>query len=77
MNGVKIVRAFSLALVVGAITFFAAGPTSQAGNRCTDSCADRQKIMKDACKLIPFKTERKICERKAKEAKDDCKHRCR
>jgi hypothetical protein len=27
--------------------------------------------------LIPFKNERKICERRAKEAKDDCKHRCR
>jgi hypothetical protein len=47
------------------------------GNRCTDHCADIYKVKKDACKLIPFKTERKICERRAKEAKDDCKHRCR
>lgn len=47
------------------------------GNRCTDHCADIYKVKKDACKLIPFKTERKICERRAKEAKNDCKHRCR
>ena len=47
------------------------------GNRCTDHCADRYKVAKDACKLIPFKNERKICERRAKEAKNDCKHRCR
>ena len=47
------------------------------GNRCSDHCADRFKVQKDACKLIPLKTERKICERREKEAKDDCKHRCR
>ena len=47
------------------------------GNRCTDHCADVYKVKKDVCKLIPFKSERKICERRAKEAKEDCKHRCR
>jgi hypothetical protein len=47
------------------------------GNRCTDRCADRYRVKKDACKLIPLKHERKICERRAKEAKNDCKHRCR
>ena len=46
------------------------------GSRCTDHCADRYRIAKDACDLIPFKHERKICERRAKEAKNDCKHRC-
>jgi len=46
------------------------------GNRCTDRCADRYRIKKDACNLIPLKHERKICERRAKEAKNDCKHRC-
>jgi hypothetical protein len=46
------------------------------GNRCTDRCADRYKVKKDACNLIPLKHERKICERRAKEAKNDCKHRC-
>jgi len=47
------------------------------GNKCSDHCADRYKVEKDACKIIPFKSERKICERRIKEAKDDCKHRCR
>jgi len=47
------------------------------GNRCTDRCADAYKVKKDICKVIPFKNERKICERRAKEAKNDCKHRCR
>jgi|GEM_PF-672213 len=47
------------------------------GNRCTDHCADVYKVKRDACRLIPLKTERKICERRAKEAKNDCKHRCR
>ena len=46
------------------------------GNRCTDHCADRYKMQKDACKIIPFKNEIKICERRAKESKDDCKHHC-
>ena len=45
-------------------------------NRCTDHCADRYRIKKDACDLIPLKHERKICERRAKEDKNDCKHRC-
>lgn len=47
------------------------------GNRCTDRCADVFRVKKDACRLIPLKHERKICERRAKEAKKDCKHRCR
>jgi hypothetical protein len=46
------------------------------GNRCTDRCADNYRIKKDACRLIPLKHERKICERRAKDAKNDCKHRC-
>ena len=47
------------------------------GNRCTDRCADSYRLKKDACRMIPLKHERKICERRAKEAKNDCKHRCR
>jgi len=47
------------------------------GNRCTDRCADVYRLKKDACRLIPLKHERKICERRAKEAKNDCKHKCR
>jgi len=45
-------------------------------HRCTDKCADNYRIKKDACDLIPLKHERKICERRAKESKNDCKHRC-
>jgi hypothetical protein len=51
--------------------------TSKTGNRCTDHCADVFKVMKDGCKLIPSKTERKICERRAKDARDECKRNCR
>jgi len=76
MKSVKIVKALTLASIVGGVLLMGAGPTSEAGNRCTDHCADVYKIKKDACKLIPFKTERKICQRRAKEVKEDCKHRC-
>lgn len=77
MNIVRIARALTLSFAVGVVMLTGAGTTSEAGNRCTDHCADVYKVRKDACKLIPFKTERKICERRAKEAKEDCKHRCR
>jgi len=77
MMTVRIIKTLSLSLIVGAVMFLGSGTTSEAGNRCTDHCADRYKVEKDACKLIPFKNERKICERRAKEEKDDCKHRCR
>jgi hypothetical protein len=67
------------ALFVSCAGVWIAGSSVSAGggNRCTDHCADRFKLQKDACKLIPLKTERKICESRAKEAKEDCKHRCR
>jgi hypothetical protein len=66
--------ALVLALLAGlpATTF----AVRHGGNRCTHRCADRYKIKKDACDLIPLKHERKICERRAKEDKKDCKHRC-
>jgi hypothetical protein len=73
----KAIKALSLSLIVCSVMLVGAGTSSEAGNRCTDHCADRYKVAKDACRLIPFKTERKICERRAKEAKNDCKHRCR
>ena len=64
-----------LVLIVGlSVPTFAA--RRHGGNRCTDHCADAYRVKKDACDLIPFKHERKICERRAKEAKKDCKHRC-
>ena len=77
------IRTKFLSLLVGLLVIISclwvSGSTVTAGggNRCTDHCADVYKVKKDACRLIPFKTERKICERRAKEAKDDCKHRCR
>lgn len=77
MKAVKIVKAIGLTVVMASVMLVGASTSSEAGNRCTDHCADRYKVAKDACRLIPFKTERKICERRAKEAKEDCKHRCR
>ena len=75
------IRMISLvaALFVFCAGLWIAGSSVSAGggNRCSDHCADRYKVEKDACKIIPLKTERKICERRAKEAKNDCKHRCR
>jgi hypothetical protein len=65
-----------MALVAGS-TSLSSESLAAGGNRCTDHCADRYKVRRDACRLIPLKTERKICERRAKEAKEDCKHRCR
>ena len=73
----KAIKALSVSLIVCGVMLVGASTTSEAGNRCTDHCADIYRVKKDACKLIPFKTERKICERRAKEAKNDCKHRCR
>jgi hypothetical protein len=77
MMTTRIIKALSLSLIVGAVMFSGVGATSEADNRCTDHCADRYQVQKDACKIIPFKNERKICERRAKEVKDDCKHRCK
>ena len=77
MNIVRVVKAVGLSVVITGVMFLSVGATSEAGNRCSDHCADRYKVEKDACKVIPFKQERKICERRAKEIKDDCKRRCR
>ena len=77
MNQVRSFLTPSLLLLalfaVNPITTFA---VRHGGNRCTDRCADVYRVKKDACELIPLKHERKICERRAKEAKNDCKHRC-
>lgn len=67
----------TLMFLVAALWTAGSGVSAGGGNRCTDHCADIYKVKRDACRLIPFKTERKICERRAKEAKSDCKHRCR
>jgi len=68
---------FTFALIVCLGFMTTVSPASAGGNRCTDRCADRYNYRKRACKAIPFKHERKICERRAKEAKEDCKRRCR
>ena len=78
MKRIRLIVSSSLLLLV-----LLAGSSARAfavrggGNRCTDRCADVYRVKKDACGLIPLKHERKICERRAKEAKNDCKHRCR
>ncbi len=77
MKRVTVMLRLTLVSLICLGTFSTVSPASGAGNRCTDRCADIYKVKKDACKLIPFKSERKICERRAKEAKDDCKRRCR
>jgi hypothetical protein len=83
MKGTTGILRFVLLLVVLGMTLLAGASSlsseslAAGGNRCTDRCADRYKVRRDACRLIPFKTERKICERRAKEAKEDCKRRCR
>ena len=77
MKRTSVLLRFGLAMIICLGTFAAVSPASARRNRCTDRCADVYRVKKDACRLIPFKTERKICERRAKEAKKDCKHRCR
>ena len=77
MKTIRVIKGTALSFLVCAVMFLGAGSASVVGNRCTDRCADAYKIKKDVCRLIPLKTERKICERRAKEAKSDCKHRCR
>lgn len=77
MKLVCVIKGLGLAGLLVVVMLLAAQPTSQAGNRCTDHCADRYKIARDACRLIPLKTERKICERRLKEVKEDCKRRCK
>jgi hypothetical protein len=67
----------SLMLLVCMGTLSALSPASEAGNHCTDRCADVYRVKKDACKLIPYKHERHRCEDEAKHNKDNCKHRCR
>ena len=76
---IRLVSGLAVSLVVASAIWMSGSVATAGGggNRCTDHCADIYKVKKDACRLIPFKTERKICERRAKESKNDCKHRCR
>jgi hypothetical protein len=68
---------FSLLLLVCLGTFGAVTSPANAGDRCKDRCNDAYRLRKDICRAIPFKHERKQCEKSAKRAKDECKHRCR
>ena len=77
MKRASVVLRLGLMLLVCLGVCSAVSTASGGGNRCTDHCADIYKVKRDACRLIPFKTERHICERRAKEAKKDCKHRGR
>jgi hypothetical protein len=77
MMKATLVLRWSLMLLVCVGTFSALSPASEAGNHCTDRCADVYHLKKDACKLIPYKHERHRCEDAAKRAKNECKHRCR
>ena len=76
VKSILLLGVLGMALTAGPVSL-STESLAAGGNRCTDHCADVYKIKRDACRLIPFKTERKICERRAKEAKEDCKHRCR
>ena len=77
MKRAAVVVRLSLVLLVCLATFAALSPKSEAGNHCTDRCADVYHMKKDACKGIPYKHERHRCEDAAKHAKDNCKHHCR
>jgi hypothetical protein len=77
MKPMRVIRGLSLSLLVCLVMIGTAVPTSEAGNRCTDRCADVYRLKKDACKLIPYKHERHRCEDAAKRAKNECKRRCR
>jgi hypothetical protein len=77
MKRTTFVLRLSLVLLVCLGTFGAVGPAANARNRCKDRCNDAYQLKKDACKLIPLKGERHLCEKRVKRSKDDCKHNCR
>jgi hypothetical protein len=66
-----------LAFILCLGTFVAADAATAPSNRCKDRCNEVYRLKKDLCRSIPLKHERKLCEKAAKRAKDDCKHRCR
>ena len=70
---IKLVLAcFLLLTILGGAT-----STTVARNRCKDRCNEVYRLKKDLCRSVPLKGERKSCEKAAKRAKDNCKHRCR
>lgn len=77
MKRTRILWGVSLAFFLCLETFLGLVPAAVAGNRCKDRCNQVYRLRKDACRAIPLKHERHSCEKAAKRAKDDCKHRCR
>jgi hypothetical protein len=77
MRRVRLVFGASLSVLVLLGAFSTTSVSSGGGNHCTDRCADTYKIRKDACKAIPIKQARKVCEDAAKAAKNECKRSCR
>ena len=77
MKSTTVILRLSFALIVCLGTFAAMNPATVAGNRCKDRCNEVYRLRKDVCRAIPLKHERKSCEKAAKRAKDECKHRCR
>jgi hypothetical protein len=77
MKPISVILRLSFAFIVCLGTFAAIGPASAAPNRCKDRCNEVYHLRKDVCRAIPLKHERKSCEKEAKRARDNCKHRCR
>jgi hypothetical protein len=77
MKRTGVVLKLVLALAVCLGMFGTLSPAAVARNRCKDRCDEVYRLRKDVCRAIPLKHERKSCEKAAKRAKDDCKHRCR
>jgi hypothetical protein len=77
MKPTTVILRLSLAFIFCLGTFAAISPASAEPNRCKDRCNETYRLRKDVCRAIPLKHERKSCEKAAKRAKDDCKHRCR
>jgi hypothetical protein len=77
MKRARLILGASLMLLVLLGGFSTTGLSSSRGSHCTDRCADRYKVRKEACKVIPLKHARKTCEEAAKAAKNECKRNCR
>ena len=75
-QGAAIMR-WGLAFILTLGLFVGGNAATIPSNRCKDTCNEVYRLRKEVCKSIPFKNERKRCEKAAKRAKDDCKHRCR
>ena len=77
MKRIRLVLGASLTLLVLLGAFSTTSVSSGGANNCTDRCKDNYKLAKDACKAIPVKQARKICEDAAKSARNECKRECR